>query len=94
MAGFGQNQRTAVFAASPVAPDIAVGVMPVGNIFCGFQGVQRSKNVFLQQFMYCLIKLRIAKNVAYNDNTSAFMSFFPQCQTLLQAGGDGLFSRR
>ena len=93
MAAFGQNHGTGVPAPSPIAPDKAVGLMPVAHVFGGLDGNNLSQSPLLQQALKLLIKGGIAKHMAHGDASAQLLCLVKQLSALGNVRGHRFFQQ-
>ena len=88
-----QNHGAGLVRPAPIAPDEAVGLVPVGHVLDGVDGLQLADLPPAQQGLQSGVKPGVPQHMAHHHRPARLTGLFPQGAALLQAGGDGLFQQ-
>ena len=94
MAAFGQDHGAALIRPAPVAPDIAVGVMPVRHMFHCVNGLNFANLTPAQNGFQRGVKPGVSQNVAHNHRPAGFMGLLLKPAALFQVRRNGLFQQQ
>ena len=94
MAALGQNHGAGLVTAPPVAPDKAVGLVPVGHVLHRVDGLDLTDLPPAQHRLQGPVELRIPQHMAHHHHPSGFSGLLHQLAALVQIRRDGLLQQK
>ena len=88
-----QDHGAGLAGIAPVAPHEAVGLVPVGHVLDGVNGLDFADLPPAEQVLQDGVKFGVAQHVAHHHRPPSLPGLFLEGAALPQVGGDGLFQQ-